>query len=192
MRVAHFWEICSSYHRSMGRLAHVVVIVGGGCFSVWSLGSRHTFRATHPPVSAAPSNEPLRVRQCELTAHSNCSNSISVCVCVRVCACLLCVCVRVRVYEWSSKMTDFSMNEILRSFRKMRMQRCSGQGSHLVTQHNHHHHHHQQHHHQQQQQQPQNFQPSTVQQSKDLKKIIKILKKNVIKAKITRKMKIVV
>ncbi|XP_017857284.1 PREDICTED: protein disconnected [Drosophila arizonae] len=96
-------------------------------------------------------------------------------------------------------MTDFSMNEILRSFRKMRMQRCSGQGSHLVTQHNHHHHHHQHlhhhhhhHHHQTQQQQQQQPPTSTGQQSKDLKKIIKILKKNVIKAKITRKMKIVV
>ncbi|KAH8375105.1 hypothetical protein KR093_009863 [Drosophila rubida] len=76
-------------------------------------------------------------------------------------------------------MTDFSMDNVLRSFRKMRMNRALGQASrHLVP-----YHHHQ---HQQLQQLP-------VKQSlKDLKKIIKILKKHVIKQKITSQMKILV
>ncbi|EDW02872.1 GH10803 [Drosophila grimshawi] len=77
----------------------------------------------------------------------------------------------------------------------MRMNKGSAQGSsHLNPHHQQHHHHHHHHHHHQQQ--PQNFQhypqATGVQQSKDLKKIIKILKKHVIKQKITRKMKIVV
>ncbi|XP_041673634.1 uncharacterized protein LOC121529751 [Drosophila eugracilis] len=80
-------------------------------------------------------------------------------------------------------MTDFSMNDILRSFRKMRMNKGSGQGGH-----------HQYRNHQQQP--PQNIQAYQntypVQQSKDLKKIIKIIKKNLIKEKITRQMKILV
>ncbi|XP_064554267.1 uncharacterized protein LOC135439456 [Drosophila montana] len=91
-------------------------------------------------------------------------------------------------------MTDFPMNDILRSFRKMRMHKSSGQGSHLIPHHQHHHQQHHQHHHHHQQQ-PQNYphyQQPPVQQSKDLKKIIKIIKKSVIKQKITRKMKIVV
>ncbi|XP_041448169.1 uncharacterized protein LOC121403932 [Drosophila obscura] len=79
-------------------------------------------------------------------------------------------------------MTDFSMNDILRSFRKMRMNKSTGQGGH-----------HQYH---PQQQHPQNIQAYQhtypVQQSKDLKKIIKIIKKNLIKEKITRQMKILV
>ncbi|XP_032583614.1 Krueppel homolog 1 isoform X3 [Drosophila sechellia] len=76
-------------------------------------------------------------------------------------------------------MTDFSMNDILRSFRKMRMNKGSGQGGQ----------HHQYRNHQHQQQPPQNMQhyqhTYPVQQSKDLKKIIKIIKKNLIKEKIT-------
>ncbi|BFF93431.1 uncharacterized protein DMAD_11289 [Drosophila madeirensis] len=83
-------------------------------------------------------------------------------------------------------MTDFSMNDILRSFRKMRMNKSTGQGGH-----------HQYHHTQQQPpHHPQNIQAYQhnypVQQSKDLKKIIKIIKKNLIKEKITRQMKILV
>ncbi|EDW28207.1 GL19064 [Drosophila persimilis] len=70
----------------------------------------------------------------------------------------------------------------------MRMNKSTGQGGH-----------HQYHHPQQRQQQqnhPQNIQAYQhtypVQQSKDLKKIIKIIKKNLIKEKITRQMKILV
>ncbi|XP_030377618.1 uncharacterized protein LOC115626395 [Scaptodrosophila lebanonensis] len=91
-------------------------------------------------------------------------------------------------------MTDFLMNDILRSFRKMRMNKTSSQHSTPSSLH------------QTQRQPPQNllnyqqllqqqlqqdYQP-VAQQTKDLKKIIKIIKKNVIKQKITRKMKIVV
>ncbi|XP_016962806.1 uncharacterized protein LOC108033099 isoform X3 [Drosophila biarmipes] len=80
-------------------------------------------------------------------------------------------------------MTDFSMNDILRSFRKMRMNKGSSQGGHYQYR-NH------------QQQPSQNIQPHRhifpVQQSKDMKKIIKIIKKNLIKEKITRQMKILV
>ncbi|XP_070065588.1 uncharacterized protein [Drosophila virilis] len=153
------------------------------------------FSATHPPVSGAPSNVELRVRQCELCTAL--ASQLS-CACVRV---YVCACVCVCVHVWSSKMTDFPMNDILRSFRKMRMHKCTGQGTHLIPHHNHsHHHHHHHHHHQQQQQQQQqqqiqnypHYQQPAVQQSKDLKKIIKIIKKSVIKQKITRKMKIVV
>ncbi|XP_037727943.1 uncharacterized protein LOC119558515 [Drosophila subpulchrella] len=80
-------------------------------------------------------------------------------------------------------MTDFLMNGILRSFRKMRMNKGSGQGGH-------------QQHRNYQQQPPQNVKTYqhtyAVQPSKDLKKIIKIIKKNMIKEKITRQMKILV
>ncbi|XP_017133221.1 Krueppel homolog 1-like isoform X3 [Drosophila elegans] len=76
----------------------------------------------------------------------------------------------------TSKMTDFSMNDILRSFRKMRMNKGSAQGGHYPCRSH-------------QQQPPQNIQvyqhTSPVQHSKDLKKIIKIIKKNLIKEKIT-------
>ncbi|XP_051857988.1 uncharacterized protein LOC132797529 [Drosophila nasuta] len=72
------------------------------------------------------------------------------------------------------KMTDFSMDNILRSFRKMRMNKSLGQTSQPLVQYNHH-------------------QQLPVKQSlRDLKKIIKILKKHVIKQKISRKMKILV
>ncbi|KAH8240741.1 uncharacterized protein [Drosophila bipectinata] len=85
-------------------------------------------------------------------------------------------------------MTDFSMNDILRSFRKMRMNKASGQGGH--HQYNNHHQNNYRH------QPPQNIQiyqhTYPMQQSKDLKKIIKIIKKNLIKEKITRQMKILV
>ncbi|KAH8255720.1 hypothetical protein KR038_009200 [Drosophila bunnanda] len=85
-------------------------------------------------------------------------------------------------------MTDFSMNDILRSFRKMRMNKGSGQCGH-----HHQYHNHQQHHRHQAPQSIQAYQHTyPVQQSKDLKKIIKIIKKNLIKEKITRQMKILV
>ncbi|XP_034134267.1 Krueppel homolog 1-like isoform X3 [Drosophila guanche] len=76
-------------------------------------------------------------------------------------------------------MTDFSMNDILRSFRKMRMNKSTGQGGH----HQYHHTQQQPPHHSQNIQAYQHNYP--VQQSKDLKKIIKIIKKNLIKEKIT-------
>ncbi|KAH8281210.1 hypothetical protein KR044_005648 [Drosophila immigrans] len=76
-------------------------------------------------------------------------------------------------------MTDFSMDNILRSFRKMRMNKSLGQASQQLVLY----HHHQQTH----------LQNLPVKHSlKDLKKIIKILKKHVIKQKISRKMKILV
>ncbi|KAH8298182.1 hypothetical protein KR018_010556 [Drosophila ironensis] len=82
-------------------------------------------------------------------------------------------------------MTDFLMIDVLRSFRKMRMNKGSGQGGQ------------QQYHNQNYRHQPpqnvQVYQHSyPLQQTKDLKKIIKIIKKNLIKEKITRQMKILV
>jgi len=75
------------------------------------------------------------------------------------------------------------MNGILRSFRKMRMNKGSGQDGH--------------HQHRNYQQQPlQNVQAYqqtySVQKSKYLKKTIRIIKKNMIKEKINRQMKILV
>ncbi|XP_033149857.1 uncharacterized protein LOC117134843 [Drosophila busckii] len=88
-------------------------------------------------------------------------------------------------------MTDFYMNDILRSFRKMRMNKS--QSAQISSTHQ------QQQQHQQRYNNPYRYnynyqivQRSPMQQCKDLKKIIKIIKKTVIKQKITRKMNIIV
>lgn len=142
------------------------------------------FSSTHPPVSGAPSNVELRVVRF--------GNVIPFCLfdsrfgSVRF-SCLLLFDFRECAYEFQFKMTDFHMNDILRSFRKMRMNRNLGQGNPQQQQHHHRHHHHRPH-----QYQPINSLQHYDQQSKLLKKIIKILKKTVIKQKVTRKMNIIV
>ncbi|XP_023031817.1 lysine-specific demethylase 7B [Drosophila willistoni] len=89
-------------------------------------------------------------------------------------------------------MTDFSMNDILRSFRKMRMNKNTGQGGHHY--HHNHHNHHQHHHHHHHHNQHTSIYVSNyaAQQTKDLKKVIKIIKKSLLKEKITSQMKILV
>lgn len=179
MRVAHLGNSPHTHHRSMGRGGWSVLF--WFCFLFFGFGFGAYFSATHPPVSGAPSNVELRVvRQCddEQLLLRNCRGSVLCCSSVLL----------LFVFVWLvcvlAKMTDFHMNDILRSFRKMRMNRNLGQGN---PQQNHRHHHHRPH-----QYQPINtVQHYTAQQSKLLKKIIKILKKSVIKQKVTRKMNII-
>lgn len=172
------WEILLTHITDQWAVV-VGLFCSGSVFFGFGFGAY--FSATHPPVSGAPSNVELRVvRQCddEQLLLRNCRASVLSCSLVLLLFVFLwLVCVL-------AKMTDFHMNDILRSFRKMRMNRNLGQGN---PQQNHRHHHHRPH-----QYQPINtVQHYTAQQSKLLKKIIKILKKSVIKQKVTDRKSVV-